>query len=310
MLAGAAAEMRPAPAGCYAASGNRAKRAGANLVDASHSVDWSTRRAKLERSSPLAGGGRADLALRLQIPVQLLHQVRQCAGAAGRVRRVPDAHSRYQVLHPHPGQHSAHPDQFRAGDLSRHRDRRVDGPLEDHPQHGHPLHRNPAADPGGGLDSARDPDVADRRILDRLHHLPRRAVSDRAQHRARRRADARSAGARRADARRVAPADFLACGDAGGAAFDRDRPRHRHGRVVVLAARRRNHLRPVRHRLFHLERVFADQLSGHRRRHARHRPARHAVDVGGAQAHPAAAVLAEKGRGDAVHQLSGGDASC
>ena len=76
-------------------------------------------------------------------------------------------------------------------------------------------------------------------------------------------------------------ANLLACRDARGAAIDRHRAFHRHGRVLVLAARRRDHLRPVRHRLFHLERLFAHQLSGHRRRNADDRPARDAVHVGG-----------------------------
>ncbi len=83
---------------------------------------------------------------------------------------------------------------------------------------------------------------------------------------------ARSLGARRT-------ADLPARRAARRAPQHRGGPRHRHGRVLVLAAGRRDHLRPVRHRLFHLERLFADQLSGHRRRYADHRPARHRLHL-------------------------------
>ena len=58
------------------------------------------------------------------------------------------------------------------------------------------LDRGVAADPRRRVDSPRDSAVADRGILDRLHHLPGRAVSDRAEHRDRRREHAGTVAAR------------------------------------------------------------------------------------------------------------------
>ena len=84
---------------------------------------------------------------------------------------------------------------------------------------------------------------------------------------------------------RLTTVNLLARRNAGGTALDRHRTRRRHGRVLVFIARRRDHLRPVRHRLFHLERLFPHQLPRHRCGHAGHRRLGHTLHLGGPQAH-------------------------
>jgi ABC-type nitrate/sulfonate/bicarbonate transport system permease component len=69
---------------------------------------------------------------------------------------------------------------------------------------------------------------------------------------------------------------------------------HRHGCVMVLAAGRRDHLRPVWHRLLYLERLFPHRLPRYRRRHAGDRPAWDTVDAGGAQDHAALSGVAKE----------------
>ena len=88
-------------------------------------------------------------------------------------------------------------------------------------------------------------------------------------------------------ARRLAPSHLPPRRPAGRAAEHLRGPRDRHGRVLVLAARRRDHQRPVRHRLLHLERLLGHQLSGHRGRHADDRPAGRVLHGAGSGCSPA-----------------------
>src|SRR5262249_10328263 len=71
--------------------------------------------------------------------------------------------------------------------------------------------------------------------------------------------------------------------------------RNRHGRVLVLAACRRDHQRPIRHRLLHLERLFDHQLSRHRCRHADHRVSRCGLHGTRARGYRTVPGLAEEG---------------
>ena len=63
------------------------------------------------------------------------------------------------------------------------------------------------------------------------------------------------------------------------AAEHRHRARYRDGRVVVFAPRRRNHQRPVRHRLFHVVLVYAGSAyPQYHHRHAGDRAAGYGLD--------------------------------
>src|SRR5229473_1354527 len=249
----------------------------------------------LDRAAIGAAGRGRVLALRELDGPHIVCPLRANPRSAQGGRSADQPTAAGHVLLAHWCQPAAHRHQLFAG--GRHRDhaRSVDGTLAADSRPHLSVCRDSASDPGGRVDSAGHPALADRGRLDHLHHLPRCVVSDHPQHHSRRRADARSARSRRPIARRFAHVHLHQCRPAGGAAEHLCRSCDRHGRVLVLPARRRNHQRAIRHRLFHLERVLHHQAPGHHRRHAEHRAVGRRNHGPGAPDHTSGAGLAAEG---------------
>ena len=169
----------------------------------------------------------------------------------------------YQYRH----QRAAHSDRLRHCDRHRRAARTDDRQVWARARPVHAGCRDPAADPRDRLGADVDHAVAEQRGRHRLHHVHRRVLSDPAQYHSRRSLAGRRAGTGRPLPRRQRAAAVLERDPAGLAAAHLHRPRGRHGRGLGFADRRRDDLRPVRCRLFHLGSVLAGGLS---RDHARH----------------------------------------
>src|SRR5262245_58507473 len=236
------------------------------------------------------------LALRELQGAHLIRSVRANPRSAQGRRSADQPTAARCVLLAHRRQPAAHRHQLFAG--GRHRDhaRSADGTLAVHPRPHLPLCRDSASDPGGRVDSAGHPALADRGRLDHLHHLPRRVVPDHSEHPSRRGADAGSARSRGAVARCLAHVHLPPRRLAWSATEHLRRSRDRHGRVLVLVAGRRNHQRTIWHRLFHLERLFHHQSPGHHCRYADHWAVGRRDHSPGAPDHTSGAGLAEEGQ--------------